>query len=257
MGNISKSHDICIGFAIYFRSNFVDFGENTDLKDKFLNMFDNYCIGNTKKVGDCLFTYNEVSEAVRFLTKNKAPGRDNINAEHLIYAADIVSQPLCELFNAYIVHGFVPSSFIASIIIHVKKDKMDASSFDNYWPISLVSMSSKVSECCLAKRLDLNKNCEPMQFNFTRDRGCQKTLLTVDCVVNYFNSGGSPVYMAALDASKAFDRVKHFSLFIALMKNSVPIKFLRVIIHWHLNLRGLVRLCEQYSNTFFFYKEWY
>ena len=75
--------------------------------------------------------------------------------------------------------------------------------------------------------------------------------MTVDCVVNYFNSRESPVYMAALDASKAFDRVNHFILFIALMKNNVPIPFLKVIIHWHLNLRGLVRWCRKYSSMFF------
>ena len=140
-------------------------------------------------------------EAVRLLAKNKAPGIDNISAEHLIYAADIVSQPLCELFNACIVRGFVPSLFTASIIIPVEKDKMGANSFDNYRPISLVTMFFNVFECCLANRLDLNKNCDPMQFGFTRDRGCQKALLTVDCIVNYFNSSGSPVYMATLDAS--------------------------------------------------------
>ena len=177
-----------MGFAEYFRSNFVDSGENTDLKDKYLNMFDNYCIGNTEKVGDCLFTYNKVSEAARLLAKNKAPGIDNISAEHLIYAADIVSQPLCELFNACIVHGFVPSSFTASIIITVEKHKMGADSFDNYRLISLVTMFSRVFECCLANRLDLNKNRDPMQFGFTRDRGCQTGYVDsgLCCLLLYF-----------------------------------------------------------------------
>ena len=39
--NISNSHVIRKGFAKYF-NNYVDSGENTDLVDKFLNMFDNY-----------------------------------------------------------------------------------------------------------------------------------------------------------------------------------------------------------------------
>ena len=95
VGNISNSHDICKGFAEYFKSNFVNSGENTDLKNKFFNMFDNYCIGNTEKVGDCLLTYNEACEAVRLLAKNKAPGIDNISAEHLIYAADIQCPSQC------------------------------------------------------------------------------------------------------------------------------------------------------------------
>ena len=64
--NISNSHDICKGFAEYFRSNFVDSGENKDLKDRLLNMFDNYCIGNTEKVSDCFLTYNEVCGSKAF-----------------------------------------------------------------------------------------------------------------------------------------------------------------------------------------------
>ena len=46
--------------------------------------------------------------------------------------------------------------------------------------------------------------CDPMQFGFTSDRESQRALSTVDCVVNYFNCRGSSVYMAALDARKAF-----------------------------------------------------
>ena len=144
----------------------------------------------------------------------------------------------------------MPSSFSASIIIPVEKNKMGANSFDNYRPISLVTMVSKVFEYCLANRLNLNKNCDPMQFGFTNDRGCQKALLTVDCVVNYFNCRGSSVYMASLDASKAFDRVNHYNLFIALMNNNVPLPFVKVIIFWHFNLRGMVRWCGHFSDMF-------
>ena len=130
-------------------------------------MFDNYCFSYTVNVDDCLFTYNEVYEAVRLLAKYKAPGKDNNCHEHLIYAAEIVCQPLSELFKACIIHGCVPSSFTASIIVPIKKDKMGANSFDNYRPISLVTMFSKVFECCLAKRLNLSINCDSMQFVFT------------------------------------------------------------------------------------------
>ena len=49
-------------------------------------------------------------------------------------------------------------------------------------------------------------------------RGCQKALLSVESVINYYNCKSSSVYMAALDASKALDRVNHYCLFLALMK---------------------------------------
>jgi hypothetical protein len=49
------------------------------------------------------------------------------------------------------------------------------------------------------------------------------------------------VFPAALDASKAFDRVNHFSLFIALMKNGIALPYIRVIIFLHLYLSAIVR----------------
>jgi hypothetical protein len=56
--------------------------------------------------------------------------------------------------------------------------------------------------------------------------------------------------MSALDASKAFDRVNHYSLFIALMKHQIPVEYLRIIIYWHLHLSGLVRWSGCLSGVF-------
>jgi hypothetical protein len=41
---------------------------------------------------------------------------------------------------------------------------------------------------------------------------------TLRQIVNYYNERGSYVYIASLDAAKAFDRVNHFKLFSALLK---------------------------------------
>jgi hypothetical protein len=57
------------------------------------------------------------------------------------------------------------------------------------------------------------------------------------------------VFLAALDASKAFDRVNHFSLFIALMRNGIALPYLRVIIFWHLHLSAFVRWGVYSSNV--------
>jgi hypothetical protein len=198
-----------------------------------------------------LLLKEEVLQAILHLTKLKAPGIDRITAEHLIYAAGSVAEPLCKLFNACIVHGCVPDSFTVSIIVPVEKDKLgDSSSFENYRPISLVSMFSKVFESCLSKKMMLERYFDPLPYGFVKDKGCQKALLSVDCIVNYFTSRGSAVFMAALDASKAFDRVNHYSLFIALMRNGIPLLYLRVIIYWHLHLSGLVRWAGCFSHSF-------
>ena len=43
--------------------------------------------------------------------------------------------------------------------------------------------------------------------------------MLLNCVTNHFSNGGSVVYAAALDISKAFDGVNHYDLFIKLMES--------------------------------------
>ena len=77
----------------------------------------------------------------------KAPGYDNISSEHLKYAYDKVSVILSIAFNTMIVHGFVPLSFMDTLIIPLVKDrKGDIGSSDNYRPIALTNVVSKVLE---------------------------------------------------------------------------------------------------------------
>ena len=153
-----------------------------------------------------------------------------------------MAQPLCELFNSCFVHGCVPDTFTTSIIVPVEKDKVSgASNFDNFRPISFVTIFSKVFESCMAKLLHLDRYFDPMQYGFSQDRVCQKALLSVECIINYFTSKGSPVYLSALDASKAFDRVNHYGLFISLMNIKIPLPHLQIIVYWHLHLKGIVR----------------
>ena len=62
----------------------------------------------------------------------------------LKYAHDKVSVILSIAFNTMIVHGFVPLSFMDTLIIPLVKDrKGDIGSSDNYRPIALTNDSFK------------------------------------------------------------------------------------------------------------------
>ena len=72
---------------------------------------------------DCpQFTKNEVLDTILCLGKNKACGVDNIYAEHLLYAAGSVAQPMCDLFNSCLAHECVPDTFALSVICPVLKE---------------------------------------------------------------------------------------------------------------------------------------
>jgi len=78
-------------------------------------------------------------------------------------------------------------------------------------------------------------NVNDRQFGFRTGHGCKNAIFVLHNVIEYFNERGSNVYLASLDASKAFDRVNHFQLYMSLMKRRVPVAFLNIIINWYSN----------------------
>jgi len=48
--------------------------------------------------------------------------------------------------------------------------------------------------------------------------------------IDFFNERISNVYIASLDASKAFDRINHFKLFLAVIKKGLPMLFITLFV---------------------------
>ena len=106
-----------------------------------------------------------------------------------------------KLFNLCLIRGYVSDSFCHSVIVPVVKDKNgNNDSFDNYRPISLVTMFSKVVELCLNQRLELLFKVDELQFGFVSGMGCLKAIYSLETVPNYFTKRGRSAFMAAPDA---------------------------------------------------------
>ena len=117
-------------------------------------------------------------------------------------------------FNAFIVHGFLPSDLTDSILVPAVKEKTgDISDKGNYRHIALASVVSKVFEMSLLVKLEKYLYSSDYQFGFKPRHSTYLCIYTLKDVIEFYKSQSSSVYVCFMDASNAFDRVNHWTLF--------------------------------------------
>ena len=179
----------------------------------------------------------------------------NLTVRYFLYAYPAVFLRLTELFNIMFIHGYVPQDFGKCVILPVIKDSLsvnkisvECASHSNYRPISIEPVCTKLFEQCLVLFLDPFMSLYGNQFGFAG--GCNKALLTFRSTVQHFRDGGSRVYIASPDLTKAFDRINHFWLQLCLFKKGVPLCLINVLFCWFFKLRGTVRCNNEFSEVF-------
>ena len=154
---------------------------------------------------------------VKHLKSGKAAGADRLVAKHIVHAAPSLIIHLKLLFSLFLSHGYVPDAFSFEINIPIINDTSgDPSLLDNYRPITLYPVISKLFQNVLMELFGNHLISDDLQFVFNKKVGCQIAIFVLRQLVQFFNSRSSNVYIASLHASKAFDRVNHFLLFIQL-----------------------------------------
>ena len=153
--------------------------------------------------------------------------------------------------TSFFIHGFLPDSMLSVLIIPVIKDKAgNINSKDNYRPIALASIISKIVEMIMFDRMEAYLLTQPNQFGFKKKHGTDQCIFALKELINKYKSKNSCVYTCFLDASKAFDRVSHSKLFKKLSERGIPGYLLRILIFWYTNQSMQVRWGSKISEKF-------
>ena len=153
----------------------------------------------------------EITSMIQGL-KNSAPGHDDITADALRLCLPSITSPLVYILNLSLSQGGFPDELkIANVIPLYKAD--DRMCFNNYRPVPLLCILSKVFEKVMYNRLisflQFNKILIENQFGFRKKCSTYMALaVLIDKVIKSLESGD---YMIGvfLDFSKAFDTVDH------------------------------------------------
>ena len=141
------------------------------------------------------------------------------------------------------IHGHVPSEFKAGVITPVVKDyRKNLLNVDNYRPVIIISVLSKIFEMCIYRRIYGLLKLDGLQLRFVAEGGCDKSLFAVSSVVNCYLKRCSDVYLVTLDATAAFDRVNTFGLSTKLIDRNIPFEVVRVLLSWYTNSSACVKM---------------
>ena len=156
-----------------------------------------------------------VCELLGSLDINKSNGPDGISARMLKHTAASISPSITQLYNQLLHSCRVPSEWKSSLVVPIPKGS-DAGSPNNYLPISLLVVLSKILEkhvhSIITQHLNLCHPISNQQWGFTAGRSTIGALLST--VHDWFKllEEGKDICAVFLDYRKAFDSVPHRTL---------------------------------------------
>ena len=122
---------------------------------------------------------------------------------------------------------------LSTLVPLVKNKSGDLTSKDNYRPIAINSILSKIFESIILNRYSTLLETSHNQFGFKSKSSTDLCVFTLKQVVEYYRNRSSSIYVCFLDASKAFDRVNHWLLLKKLIVRQVPHYVIRLLVFWY------------------------
>ena len=136
------------------------------------------------------------------------------------------------------------------VIPIVKNKRVQLTDKDNYRPIAITTVASKMLELLILENCNNELRTADNQFGFKTSHATDMYLSTFKEIVNFYRTQGSPVYICFIDSSKAFHRVNHWSLFRKLIKRGLHFIVIRLIVYWYSSQLFCVRWGKSLSPGF-------
>ena len=150
----------------------------------------------------------EVVKICSSFKNGSSPGPDDIKPDVVKTVINLIVDPLVHVFNLSIINGFVPTQLKMAKVVPIHKSG-DASIFNNYRPISVLPIFSKILERIIYNRLhNFLEHChliDNSQFGFRSGYSSYMAVLEAyNNIVSELDKGKHTLGIF-LDLSKAFD----------------------------------------------------
>ncbi|BHF81200.1 hypothetical protein SprV_0702433000 [Sparganum proliferum] len=172
----------------------------------------------------------EIVDAIRKLSNNKAPGQDGIPAEIFKSCVDTLAPWLHEVIERAWRDEVVPDDWGLGILVPILK-KGDKTRCENYRRISLIDVTVKIFAIVLLRRFQAARDSRkrPNQAGFRAGRGCADQIFTLRRILEFRHSYQQPTAVCFVDFAAAFDSVHRESLWRIMALDGVPAKIIAMI----------------------------
>ena len=154
-------------------------------------------------------SHEEVARAIGKLKRNKAADIEGLCAEHILYGEAILIPHLTALFNSILLHAHIPPAMKKGYVVPIPKKGKDSRLTNNYRGISITPIIGKVLEHVIQQRLRLQTQHQQneLQKGFTKGSSSNNAVLVVSETIAEARDLKKELFIASLDAQKAFDVV--------------------------------------------------
>ena len=116
--------------------------------------------------------------------------------------------------------------------------------------MALSSIISKVFEHVILLRLEEYLWTTDNQFGFKSGHSKDLCIYALSERIDYFKIRSTSVYVAFLDATKALDKISHWTLFRKLIDRNVPMYLIKILCYWYQHQLMSVKWGCSISNVF-------
>ena len=149
------------------------------------------------------------------LKRSKSPGIDNIPPGTVKDAAKVIIHPHLHIINLFLATSTIPRKWKVARCVPIFQSG-NAKDFDNYRPISVLPVFSKILERVvhnqLYEYLENNEFLSSQQFGFRRSRSTSSAVVYFTDIVRKNMDRAHLAGALFIDLSQAFDTVDHSTL---------------------------------------------
>ena len=204
-----------------------------------------YCTFQLKEI-----LVNDVFKYLKKLSRNKATGHDDLPPGMLKDSARYIAQPLAHVINRSIKTATVPNDFKYGIISPIYKSGAKTD-LDNYRPVSVLPVCSKIFEKCIhsqmSKFLEEKNLLSQTQFGFRKQRNTESAATLFLDQIHMNMNDGLMTGAIFVDLSKAFDTLSHSQIIENLTSYGIHDKEKDLLVDYLFNREQSVRIWQELS----------